>query len=181
MGENIKNQYPKLNSSGYICTSCLNSYSRDHIINSSQSEKDVLTDLDQDVINISKDEKMLVTEIYNKIDKKSTILDKVSDKAAKFGGSWSFILIFSAVLIVWITINLVSVINRPFDPFSFALLNLVLSCLAAFQAPIIMLSQNRQEAKDRKRGENEYQINTKAEIGVSKQVMWKIVKGQKSV
>ena len=166
MGENIKKQYPKLNSSGYICTSCLNLYRRDHIINSLQSEKDVLTDLDQEVINRSKDEKMLVTEIYNKIDKKSTIRDKVADKAAEFGGSWSFILIFSAVLIGWITINLVSVINRPFDPFPFALLNLVLSCLAAFQAPIIMMSQNRQEAKDRKRGENEYQINTKAELEI---------------
>jgi uncharacterized membrane protein len=163
---NIKKQYPKLNSSGYICTSCLNSYRKDHILNSLQSEKDVLTDLDQQVINKSKDEKMLVTEIYKKIDEKSTMGDKLADKAAEFGGSWRFILIFSALLIGWIIVNLVPVINGPYEPYPFAILNLVLSCLAAFQAPIIMMSQNRQEAKDRKRGEHDYQINSKAELEI---------------
>jgi len=159
--ENIKKQYPKLNSSGYICTSCLNSYRRDHIINSLQSEKDVLTGLDQQVINKSKDEKTLVTEIYKEIDEKSTKGDKVADKAAEFGGSWGFILIFSVILIGWIIVNI-----APYKPYPFAILNLVLSCLTALQAPLIMMSQNRQAAKDRKRGEYEYQINSKAELEI---------------
>ena len=158
--ENIKKKYPKLNS-GYICTSCLNSYRRDHIINSLQSEKDVLTGLDQQVINKSKDEKTLVTEIYKEIDEKSTKGDKVADKAAEFGGSWGFILIFSVILIGWIIVNI-----APYKPYPFAILNLVLSCLTALQAPLIMMSQNRQAAKDRKRGEYEYQINSKAELEI---------------
>ena len=90
--------------------------------------------------------------------------DKISDKVAAFGGSWKFIIIFSLLLIAWIIYNSVISKDIAFDPFPFILMNLVLSTIAALQAPIIMMSQNRKEEKDRKRNENDYLINLKAEI-----------------
>lgn len=92
-----------------------------------------------------------------------TFGERLSDKIAEFGGSWKFILSFLAMIICWITINSFALMNTHFDPFPFILLNLVLSCIAAIQAPIIMMSQNRQEAKDRLRAKNDYNINLKAE------------------
>lgn len=90
----------------------------------------------------------------------------VADKVAKFGGSWKFIILFSIVLAIWILINIFLPKEKQFDPFPFILMNLVLSCIAALQAPIIMMSQNRQEEKDRKRNENDYLVNLKAEIEI---------------
>ncbi len=92
---------------------------------------------------------------------------------AVFGGSWSFILCFGAVLLVWIAVNSIAVLRQPFDPYPYILLNLVLSCLAAMQAPIIMMSQNRQEAKDRMRAEHDYQVNLKAELEI-RHLTWKM-------
>jgi uncharacterized membrane protein len=85
---------------------------------------------------------------------------------ASFGGSWTFIVVFALVLAAWISINGAALLARPFDPYPFILLNLILSCLAAIQAPIIMMSQNRMEAKDRLRSENDYQVNLKAELEI---------------
>lgn len=90
---------------------------------------------------------------------------KISDKVARFGGSWKFIIIFTVVLVLWIVYNTVAA-KDAFDPYPFILMNLVLSCIAALQAPIIMMSQNRQEEKDRLRGENDYLINLKAELEI---------------
>lgn len=90
---------------------------------------------------------------------------RLADKVASFGGSWTFITSFGVILVGWIGVNLV-LVSRAFDPYPFILLNLVLSCLAAIQAPIIMMSQNRQEEKDRQRAENDYLVNLKAEIEV---------------
>ena len=89
---------------------------------------------------------------------------KMADKVAKFGGSWGFIIIFFVVLALWILYNTMTVARDIFDPYPFILMNLVLSCIAAVQAPVIMMSQNRQEEKDRKRSENDYVINLKAEL-----------------
>lgn len=88
---------------------------------------------------------------------------KASDKMAAFAGSWTFIISFTLVLIGWIIINAL-VLSRAFDPYPFVLLNLVLSCVAAIQAPLIMMSQKRQEEKDRQRAENDYKVNLKSEI-----------------
>ena len=85
---------------------------------------------------------------------------------ASFGGSWAFIIIFGSVLLAWIVVNSVVLMRRPFDPYPYILLNLILSCLAAIQAPIIMMSQNRQEARDRLRAEHDYEVNLKAEIEI---------------
>ncbi|MFZ4261053.1 DUF1003 domain-containing protein [Sphingobacterium sp. HJSM2_6] len=91
---------------------------------------------------------------------------KVSDKVARFGGSWSFIILFAVILISWIIYNSMVPSKDQFDPFPFILMNLILSCIAAIQAPVIMMSQNRQEEKDRMRNENDYMINLKAELEI---------------
>jgi uncharacterized membrane protein len=90
----------------------------------------------------------------------------MADKLADFGGSWRFISIFGGILFLWIVINSVLMIWKPFDPYPFIFLNLILSCLAAIQAPIIMMSQNRQEARDRLHAEQDYRINLKAELEI---------------
>jgi len=92
--------------------------------------------------------------------------ERVADRVAEFGGSWSFIVLFWTVLGGWIILNSVSLLTHPFDPYPYILLNLVLSCLAAIQAPIIMMSQNRQEARDRLRAEHDYGVNLKAELEI---------------
>ena len=94
---------------------------------------------------------------------KETFGQRAADKLAAFAGSWGFILSFSALLVLWIVVNLVAA-TRAFDPYPFILLNLVLSCIAAIQAPLIMMSQQRQEQKDRQRSENDYKVNLKFEI-----------------
>ncbi|MFM7775199.1 MAG: DUF1003 domain-containing protein [Candidatus Kapaibacterium sp.] len=85
---------------------------------------------------------------------------------ARFGGSWAFILSFMGLLVLWIITNAFVLADRSFDPYPFILLNLILSCVAALQAPIIMMSQNRQEEKDRQRSENDYMVNLKAELQI---------------
>lgn len=90
--------------------------------------------------------------------------DKIADKVAEIAGSWKFIISFTVILIFWIILNTILLTLKPFDPYPFILLNLILSCIAAMQAPIIMMSQNRQEEKDRLRAENDYEINLKSEL-----------------
>lgn len=102
-----------------------------------------------------------INDIHNE---NFTLGERIADKMADFAGSWTFIISFSSILLVWITFNSVELLFKPFDPFPFILLNLVLSCVAAMQAPVIMMSQNRQEEKDRIRAEHDYEVNLKAEI-----------------
>lgn len=121
----------------------------------------------QDIVTSTIQEEELV--IQNLLNPPSEVLSRgqrISDKVARFGGSWKFIISFILVLVVWILYNILSPKPDTFDPYPFILLNLVLSCIAAIQAPIIMMSQNRQEEKDRKRAENDYLINMKAELEI---------------
>jgi uncharacterized membrane protein len=90
----------------------------------------------------------------------------LADKIASFGGSWSFLICFTVFITFWIGMNTMVIVTKPVDPYPFILLNLILSCIAAIQAPVIMMSQNRQEAKDRLRSQNDYQINLKAELEI---------------
>jgi uncharacterized membrane protein len=98
-----------------------------------------------------------------KTKKSSTLGERLSDKLADFGGSWTFIICFLTLILIWILINVVWFLDTGFDPYPFILLNLILSCVAALQAPIIMMSQNRLESRDRQRAKNDYEINKKAE------------------
>jgi CRP/FNR family cyclic AMP-dependent transcriptional regulator len=104
------------------------------------------------------------------LEEKETFGERVADGVARFGGSWAFIFSFAAILLAWVSVNTFLLLGhrQPFDPYPFILLNLFLSMLAAIQAPVIMMSQNRQDAKDRVRSELDYQVNLKAEMGVAK-------------
>lgn len=109
--------------------------------------------------------KLISDDVNETIDETLTYGQRLADKIASFGGSWTFIIFFFCILFSWISLNLYF-FRRPFDPFPFILLNLVLSCLAALQAPVIMMSQNRQEEKDRERSKHDYQVNLKAELEI---------------
>ena len=128
--------------------------------------QEVITDIrhdmtDEEVINLLADSKISVNP--GKGQDKYTLGQKAADTIAKFAGSWAFIFSFTAILILWMIVNVLLAANA-FDPYPFILLNLVLSCVAAIQAPLIMMSQNRQEEKDRRRAENDYKVNLKTEI-----------------
>lgn len=128
--------------------------------------KEVLEDIrhdmtDEEVLNMLADSKISVSPLNEK--EKSTLGQRAADTIAQFAGSWAFIFSFTGVLILWMIVNAV-LAAKAFDPYPFILLNLVLSCVAAIQAPLIMMSQNRQEEKDRRRAENDYKVNLKTEI-----------------
>ncbi|MDY4255446.1 MAG: DUF1003 domain-containing protein [Oscillospiraceae bacterium] len=122
--------------------------------------KDIRHDMtDEEVLNLLADSKISVDPSKEKI----TIGQKAADSIAKFAGSWAFIFSFTGALVLWMIVN-VLLAAKAFDPYPFILLNLVLSCVAAIQAPLIMMSQNRQKEKDRRRAENDYKVNLKTEI-----------------
>jgi len=124
---------------------------------------DVNEDLqDEEIVHLLIDRKVSI-DINAKKDDEYTFGQKAADKMAGFAGSWPFIIIFFVILICWIALNLF-MMTKAFDPYPFILLNLLLSCLASIQAPLIMMSQNRQEQKDRLRAENDYKVNLKTEI-----------------
>jgi uncharacterized membrane protein len=129
-------------------------------------ERGELTQLEQDVVKSLADHETLAENVEAEFAGRRTFGERLSDQLASFGGSWTFITLFGVVLLVWMCFNLVVVGRSQFDPYPFILLNLVLSCLAAIQAPIIMMSQKRQEAKDRLRSENDYRVNLKAELEI---------------
>lgn len=116
---------------------------------------------DEEVLNLLSDSKISVSPEKEK--EKYTLGQRAVDTIAKFAGSWAFIFSFAGVLVLWMVINAI-LATKAFDPYPFILLNLVLSCVAAIQAPLIMMSQNRQEEKDRRRAENDYKVNLKTEI-----------------
>lgn len=163
----IMRDFPEWNDDRKICKSDFNKYRSAYISSIIDEESGNIRNLEKEVLR-SIDENELITENINSSAKeKMSFGDKISDKVATFGGSWKFIILFFIVLIAWITLNSVTLLlKKPFDPYPFILMNLVLSCIAAIQAPIIMMSQNRQEKKDRIRSENDYKINLKSEIEI---------------
>lgn len=129
-------------------------------------ENEHLNKLHQIVNETIKAEELIIQNLSNPPEEILTKGQKISDKVARFGGSWKFILLFGFVLTAWIIFNVLALGRFKFDPYPFILMNLILSCIAALQAPVIMMSQNRQEEKDRKRSENDYLINLKAEMQI---------------
>jgi len=131
-----------------------------------KSKQHSLTMLKQIVQQSVSEETLMVENLLHEPKEILTKGQSISDKVAGFGGSWKFIIIFSIILFLWILFNTVSPLYDKFDPYPFILMNLVLSCIAAMQAPIIMMSQNRKEEKDRKKNENDFMINMKAELEI---------------
>jgi uncharacterized membrane protein len=131
---------------------------------------DIVENIIEDVDEELMDEEMIhllleksLSQEMNRQAEKNTFGQRAADNVAQFVGSWKFIIIFSVIFLLWVSSNLVMA-TRAFDPYPFILLNLALSCIAAIQAPLIMMSQNRQEQKDRRRQENDYKVNLKTEI-----------------
>ena len=164
--EFIKKKLPDLDSKAFICLDDLGEFRKDYIKEVLEDEIGELSALDQEVIESLEQHEILSSDISKQFEKKLTVGERLSDHIASFGGSWRFIILFGAVLFGWIIVNAILLLNRGFDPYPFILLNLILSCLAAIQAPIIMMSQNRAEARDRLRAENDYKVNLKAELEI---------------
>ncbi len=125
-----------------------------------------LTALEKTVLNSMNSNTTLTDKIDAEDEKVLTTGQRIADKVTTFGGSWTFIISFGVLIFIWITLNVYWFLNRGFDPYPFILLNLILSCIAALQAPVIMMSQNRQEEKDRERAKKDYMINLKSELEV---------------
>lgn len=164
--EEIAKDIPDWTPQNYICQTDLTRYRMQYVHSLLSSEKGELTDLEFEVIHSMHEHELITKNVETALEQKWTLSERLADKIATFGGSWVFLICFAIFLGLWITINTVVMVTQPADPYPFILLNLILSCLAAIQAPIIMMSQNRQEAKDRLRSQNDYQINLKAELEI---------------
>lgn len=163
----IRRDHPEWGSPGdSICLHDLNRYRSRYVEELIAEEGRELTSIEQDVVEKLREEELVAADTNLEFDQRLTFGDRLSDRVARFGGSWAFILSFGAFLFVWMLINSIALFRRPFDPFPFILLNLILSSIAALQAPVIMMSQNRQEAKDRLRAEHDYRVNLKAELEI---------------
>jgi len=164
--EFIIKRYPQCHGESFICFEDLADCRKDYVKELLQDEIGELSDLDNEVIESLRQNELLSSDIGKELQDKLTFGERLSDRIAEFGGSWRFLITFGCILVVWIVANGVWWANRSFDPYPFILLNLILSCLAAVQAPIIMMSQNRAEARDRLRAENDYKVNLKAELEI---------------
>lgn len=161
----IKKEYPDFGSGKNCSLSELNVYRQKYIGEYLAKEVGELSTLEDTVLSSLKNRNTLVDKI-EEADLPSTLGQRLADRVASFGGSWTFILSFAAFLFIWIAANVFFLKAKTFDPYPFILLNLILSTLAALQAPIIMMSQNRQEEKDRDRAKKDYMINLKSELEI---------------
>ena len=162
----ILRDHPGWSAQSFICRNDLTKYRVRYVHSLLASEKGELTSLEEDVLSSIRDQELLSKNIEAEFEQKWTLGERLADRIATFGGSWAFLICFGAFIAIWIGLNALVLFWRPLDPYPFILLNLILSCLAAMQAPIIMMSQNRQEAKDRLRSQHDYQINLKAELEI---------------
>lgn len=162
----IQMEHPNFSRESKLAISELNQYREKYVAEFLIKELDQVTALEQKVLDTINNSESLSSKLQDEDTRKLSIGVKVADKVASFGGSWTFILSFSAFIALWITVNTLLMRNKGFDPYPFILLNLILSCIAALQAPVIMMSQNRQEEKDRERAQNDYMINLKSELEI---------------
>lgn len=162
----IRSEFSGFSPDSVISVDELNTYRRLYLTRLVEQEKGELAAIDLNVMQAIRENSILSENIQEEIETRLTTGQKLADKIATFGGSWTFILSFFSFLLIWMLVNVWVLASRPFDPYPFILLNLILSCLAAIQAPIIMMSQNRQEQKDRQRAEHDYKINLKAELEI---------------
>lgn len=162
----IRDDHPQWSPSDWICSDDLARYRARYVERLLVDEKGELTDLQREVVSSLHAHELLEHDVEAQFQEKVSLGNRLADRVAEFGGSWTFIILFLLVLAAWITVNSLTLLYRPFDPYPYILLNLVLSCIAALQAPVIMMSQNRQEAKDRQRAIYDYRVNLKAELEI---------------
>lgn len=161
----IKAEHPLFDEKCHLSMGELNEYREKYISNFLQQELGELSDMETKVLDALKENTILSDDLDDDVSK-LTIGQRIADKVASFGGSWTFIILFVAFLLVWIAANIFILANKGFDPYPFILLNLILSCVAALQAPVIMMSQNRQGEKDREKAQNDYMVNLKSELEI---------------
>jgi len=162
----ITARLPGWTSAGFICRSCLNGFRAEFVRSEMEKDRGALSAIEERVVRSLHDGALIADNLNQEFDRSLTFGERISDNVAEFGGSWRFIIIFFGIMIIWIAANSFLLLFHPFDPYPYILLNLVLSLLAAVQAPIILMSQNRQEARDRMRAESDYKVNLKAELEV---------------
>jgi uncharacterized membrane protein len=164
--ERMRVDHPELPADGLVCDKDITRFRSQYVSDLLRDERGDLSLLDQQVIESLLQGEMISANVAADFEGHRSVGERLSDRLASFGGSWTFIILFGVVLVAWITVNAVLLGQAQFDPYPFILLNLVLSCLAAIQAPVILMSQNRQEVKDRLRAENDYRVNLKAELEI---------------
>lgn len=165
LADRIRQDYPDLPPDALVSRSEVARYRALYVADLLQAEHGELTELDRRVAESIANHETLAENVDEQYEDHRTLGERLSDHLATFGGSWAFLISFALFLGLWMVFNLIRG-EETFDPYPFILLNLVLSCLAAIQAPIIMMSQKRQEAKDRLRSENDYRVNLKAELEI---------------
>ena len=161
----INKTHPNFSKSCFLSIEEMNDYREKYISEFLNKKLGNLTEVEKQVIQSVSKNTMISTEVEED-EQEITFGQKLADKVAEFGGSWGFIIFFMTFLVVWILLNVFWLSNHGFDPYPFILLNLILSCIAAIQAPVIMMSQNRQEEKDRERAKKDYKINLKSELEI---------------
>ncbi|MBB4567826.1 DUF1003 domain-containing protein [Rhizobium leucaenae] len=166
LAEFVRHRHPDIRSDDYISRKAMDDYRAQYIAELLVDERGELSNLEDEVVESLKTHDTLAENIEEDYEDHRSIGDRMADMVASFGGSWTFIISFCLFLTVWMGINLAMGENKAFDAYPFILLNLILSTIAALQAPIIMMSQRRQEAKDRLRALNDYKVNLKAELEI---------------
>jgi uncharacterized membrane protein len=162
----IKKRKPDWSADGFICGVCLNRFRTEYVREEMEHERGELSAIEHEVLETLHKNETVVEDLNREFDQSLSFGDRLADRVAKVGGSWGFVMAFGTVLIIWVIINVVVLATGAFDPYPFILLNLFLSMLAAIQAPIIMMSQNRSSARDRQQAENDFKTNLKAELEV---------------
>ena len=166
VAERVRHDHPHWSADDFICLEDLNRYRTSYVEHVLTTERGELSDLESEVVRSLHEQDLLSENVNDQFASQLSLGERLADRIASFGGSWTFLMSFAGFLAVWIVINSLVILFRPFDPYPYILLNLMLSCLAAIQAPVIMMSQNRQEAKDRVRAEHDYRVNLKAELEI---------------
>jgi len=162
----IQKKNPEFTANKILSISELNTFQEKYIEEVLTRQIGELTTSEKKVLDSLKGNTTLTDKLDGDEDQVSTFGQRIADKVADFGGSWTFIISFCAFLLIWITANIYWLANKGFDPYPFILLNLILSSIAALQAPVIMMSQNRQEEKDRERARKDYMVNLKSELEI---------------
>ena len=166
IAELIQKDHPDWRGDSFICHEDLNRYRSAYVQSLISTERGEISGLEREVIDSLAKRETLASNVEEEFQQQLTLGERIADRVAGFGGSWPFIILFGVIIVVWMAVNSLILMRGAFDPYPYILLNLVLSCLAALQAPVIMMSQNRQESRDRLHAESDYQINLKAELEI---------------
>lgn len=162
----MRRDCPAFDPQRMVCPSCNARYRAEYVRSLLEQERGELSSLDEQVLAALRDQETIAANINEEFREKLTVGQRLADRVASFGGSWTFIGLFGGIILVWIGANAGLLLTRSFDPYPYILLNLVLSTVAALQAPVIMMSQNRQASKDRLQAEHDYRVNLKAELEI---------------